>query len=98
MVSVVQNSSLSEFFTGCKDHPDLRLFNIEDLGPRVRSVFNGFASRRGLRHKAQGIRHKERISFLLLFLPCALCLKPCAVPFWAAQGRVLVYPITSSIS
>jgi hypothetical protein len=31
MVSVVQNRSLSEFFTGCKDYPDLRLVNIENL-------------------------------------------------------------------
>jgi pSer/pThr/pTyr-binding forkhead associated (FHA) protein len=34
------------------------------------------AGRRGIRRKAQGIRHKEKIRFLLLFLPCALCLRP----------------------
>jgi hypothetical protein len=32
--------------------------------------------RYGIRRKAQGARHKEKISFLLLFLPCALCLEP----------------------
>jgi hypothetical protein len=33
-------------------------------------------ARRGLRHEAQGARHKEKMSFLLLFLPCGLYLEP----------------------
>lgn len=37
MVSEAKIGGLSEFFTGCKDHPDLRLFNIEKLVFRARS-------------------------------------------------------------
>ena len=45
---------------------------IKNLVLEAKSELHGFASRRSLRHKAQGIR---RI-FLLLFLPCASSLEP----------------------
>jgi hypothetical protein len=56
--------------------PRLFLLEIKNLVLWVRSSFAGLAGRRGLRHKVQGARHKERIGFLLLFLPCALSLEP----------------------
>jgi hypothetical protein len=34
------------------------LFNIGNLVLMIRSEFNGFTSKRGLRHKAQGIRRE----------------------------------------
>ena len=49
---------------------------MKNLVLEAKSELHGFASRKSLGHKAQGARHKEKISFLLLFLPCALCLKP----------------------
>jgi hypothetical protein len=53
----------------------------ENLVLWARSGFNGFADPSGTRRKVQGARYKERISFLLLFLPYALCPAPLAIPF-----------------
>jgi hypothetical protein len=49
---------------------------MKNLVLEAKSESHGRASRRSLRHKVQGARHKEKISFVLLFLPCTLCLKP----------------------
>ena len=51
---------------------------MKNLVLEATSGLHGCASRRSLRHKVQGARHKEKISFLLLFLPvpCASSLEP----------------------
>jgi hypothetical protein len=41
----------------------------------------------GARRKAQGM---EKISFLGLFLPCALCLEPCAFPLGQLKAKAWI--------